>query len=165
MPAATNAALLDYETNIEDALATYLTSAISSTQILTMRTLLSSSGVLSTPRVTINVAVTGTNPNQQTNRSTDQAEYDSHKLATLTLACTARRDAAGQSLGTLRGKVRVAMLKASAALNGTSLPYYQTLLVREGSSQLSSDAVNDEITHQLSYALEFWIKPDQWAES
>lgn len=165
MAAPTNAALLDFEGNIEDAVAAYLTSAIASTQVLTMRTLLSSSGVLSTPRVTVNVAITGTNANQQNNRTTDQGEYDSHKLAQLTLACVTRRDASGQSLGTLRGKVRVAMLKATAALTSNNLPYYQIVTLREGASQLSSDSTNDEIIHQLSYALEFWIKPDQWAAS
>jgi hypothetical protein len=165
MAAPTNAALLDYEGNIEDAVATYLAASLASTQILTSRTILSTSGTLSTPRVTVSVQVGGTNPNQQNNRTTDGGEYDSHKLATLSLDCTVRRDASGQSLGTLRGSVRVAMLQATAALTAVNLPYYQIITLRESASAMASDAVNDEISHTLSYQLEFFIKPDQWAAS
>ena len=165
MAATYNYQLLDYETNYEDALGTYLTSAIANTQILTPRTLLSSQPILTTPRVTVAVQVTGTNPNQTGMRTTDSKDYDSHKLGSVSLVCVTRRDASGQSLGTLRGKARVAMLGATAALNANNLPYYQTVTLREGSATMSSDADNDEIMTVLNYALEFYIKPDQWAAS
>ncbi len=165
MAAPTNAALLDYETAIEDALATYLATLLTGTQILTPRTVLSTSGTLSTPRVQLSVEITGTNANQQNDRTTDGLWYDSHKLAQLSLACIVRRDTSGQSIGTLRGKVRVAMLSATAALTSNNLPYYQVITLREGSSRAGINPENDEIFHQLTYALEFWIKPDQWAAS
>lgn len=165
MAAPTNAALLDYESNIEDALGTYLTAQIASTQILTPRTVLSTSGTLSTPRVTLSVEITGTNANQQNDRTTDGQTYDSHKIGQLSLACIVRRDAGTQALGTLRGTVRNALLSATAALNSNNLPYYQIITLREGSSRLSFDEANDEISHSISYALEFFIKPDQWAAS
>lgn len=163
MPATYNYQLLDYESNYETALGNYLANAITNTQILTPQTLLTSQPILTTPRVTVAVQVTGTNPNQTGVRTTDSADYDSHKLGTVSLVAVARRDASGQSLGTLRGKVRVAMLGATAALTTNNLPYYQTITLREGSASMGSDADNDEIFTTLNYNLEFYIKPDQWS--
>lgn len=163
MPATYNYQLLDFETNYEDALATYLANNIANTQILTPRTLASSQAVLTTPRITIACQITGTNPDQTGTRATDSKDYDSHKLGTLSLVCVTRRDASGQSLGTLRGKARVAMLAATAALNANNLPYYQTITLREGAATMGSDGENDEIFSTLQYNLEFYIKPDQWA--
>lgn len=165
MPAPSIAALLDYETNIEDALATYLDGQLAATQVLTTRTLLTSDEHLATPRVTVAVQLTGTNPDQQANRTTDGAEYDAHKLGTVTLVAAIRRNASGQSLTTLRGGLRQAMLAATAALTGVNLPYYQITTLREGAGSAGINADNDEIVYTLSYALEFFIKPDQWAAS
>ena len=165
MAASSNAVLLDYESNIEDAVAAYLETAISGTTILTPRTPLSDVEELPTPRVAVTFTIGGTFANQQANRATDGGEYDSMKSGTLQLVCAARRDASGQSLGTLRGKVRVAMLKPTAALNGTSLPYYQFITIREGGSAYGSNAINDEITGTVSYSVDFAIKTDQWAAS
>jgi hypothetical protein len=165
MAAPTIAALLDYETNIEDALATYLDAQISSTQVLTTRTLLTSDEILTTPRVSLSVQVTGTKPNQQTNRTTDSAEYDSHKIGTVTLFTAIRRNAGGQAMTALRGGVRKAMLSATAALTVSNLPYYQIVTLREGSCSTSVNEENDEIAYQITYNLEFFIKPDQWPAS
>ena len=163
MPATYNYQLLDFETNYENALANYFANAVTNTQILTPRVLLSSQPILTTPRVTIAVQITGTNPNQTGVRTTDSRDYDSHKQGTVSLVCAVRRDASGQSIASLRGKVRVAMLDATQALTANNLPYYQTITLREGASNLGSDADNDEILTTMSYALEFYIKPDQWA--
>jgi hypothetical protein len=163
MPASTNAALLDYETNIEDALATYLDGAITSTQVLTTRTLLTSDEILTTPRITVAVQIAGTNPSQQATKSSYAGDYDSHKLGTVSLVATMRRNASGQGMTALRGGIRAAMIPVVAALNGTNLPYYQILTLREGSCSTSFNADNDEIVYALTYALEFYIKPDQWA--
>lgn len=163
MAAPDNATLLDYETNIEDALVTYFASALPAVQLLTHRTLITEESELQTPRITLAVTMSGTDPNQQANRTTDGGEYDSHKLAALTFLAVVRRDAAGQSLGNLRGAIREAMLKPTAALNGTNLPYYQVVTMREQGSTTSFEASNDEIGTSISYALEFYIKPDQWA--
>ena len=165
MAAPSNAVLLDFEGNIEDAVATYLATVISGTTILTPRTAIGVVEFLPTPRVAVTFTVSGTFANQQANRSTDSGEYDAMKSGTLQLVCAVRRDASAQSLGTLRGKVRVAMLKPTAALNGTSLPYYQFITIREAASAFSSQAINDEIICQVTYAVDFYIKPDQWASS
>lgn len=165
MAASSIAELLDYETNIEDALKTHLTSSLGSTQILTSRTLLTSQEIVTTPRVTVAVQISGTNPNQQAQRTTDNAEYDCHKLGSVTLDAVIRRNGSGQSLTTLRGGIRKAMLEATSALNGTTLPYYQVITLREGSSAPSYDKDNDEIMMTMTYALEFFIKPDQWPVS
>lgn len=165
MPASSIAVLLDYETNIEDALATYLAAQIASTQILTTRTLLTSQEILTTPRITVAVSIAGTNPNQQNERTTDSAAYDSHKLGSVNLVAVMRRNASGQSLTTLRGGIRKAMLEATAALTVSNLPYYQIITLREGSSSPGYDKDNDEITLSMTYQLEFFIKPDQWPAS
>lgn len=165
MAAPNNATLLDYEGNVEDALRTYLAAQLPTTQCLSPRTLIADAPILTTPRVTVSVQITGTNANQQANRTTDSAEYDSHKLGNVTLICATRRDGSGQALGTLRGAVRAAMLSATAALTAVNLPYYQIVTLREGSATMGSDPTNDEIFTSLTYALEFFIKPDQWAAS
>jgi hypothetical protein len=165
MAAPSNAVLLDYEGNIEDALRTYLATELPTAQCLSPRTLISDAAILTTPRVTVAVQITGTNANQQGTRTTDSSEYDSHKLGTVTLVCATRRDGTGQSLGTLRGAVRASMIRAEAALNGTNLPYYQVITLREGSATMGSDPANDEIFTSITYALEFYIKRDQWAAS
>lgn len=163
MPAPSIAVLLDYETNIEDALATYLAAQIASAQILTPRTLLTSETQLETPRITIGVTISGTNPNQQNDRTTDGLWYDSHKLGTVTLTGVIQRNGSGQSLTTLRGGIRKAMLSATAALTNSNLPYYQIVTLREGSATMGFDADNDEINATLTYNLEFFIKPGEWA--
>lgn len=165
MPAPSIAALLDYETNIEDALATYLASALSGVQILTTRALITSEEIQETPRVTVSVNVTGTNPNHQATRTTDSLTYDSHKMGGVTLVAAIRRNASGQSMTALRGGVRQAMLAATAALDDSNLPYYQILTLREGSCTPSINSDNDELIYSMSYQLEFYIKPDQWAAS
>ena len=165
MAAPTNAALLDYEGNIEDALGTYLSNVLTATQVITPRTLIGTAPVLTTPRVTLSVQVTATDPNQQNNRTTDSKSYDSHKLGTVTLSCATRRDGTGLSLGALRGRVRVAMLDATAALTSTNLPYYEIQTLREGSATMASDADNDEILTVLSYSLAFFILPTQWSNN
>ena len=162
MAATTIAFLLDYETNIEDALRTHFSNTISNTQILTPRVLISSAPILTTPRVAISVSISGTNPNQTGTRPTYNTDYDSHKLGTVQLIATTRRDGTGQSLGTLRGQCRQAMLSATAALNVNTLPFYQVITLREAATTPLSDPDNDEIMAQISYNLEFYIKPDQW---
>lgn len=165
MPAPSIAALLDYETNYEDALATYLDAQLTGVQVLTPRTLITAAegGELTTPRVTVQMMLGGTYPNQEQQRTTDGAWYDSMKFGTLTLTSVIQRNGSGQSLTTLRGGIRKAMLAATAALNGTTLPYYQTLLVREGACQMSVGDTNDELIYAQSYELQFAIKTDQWA--
>lgn len=165
MPASTVAVLLDYESNFENALATHFSNTLSNVQILTPRVLIASAPILVTPRVTISTTITGTNPNQTGTRPSDGSDYDSHKIGTIQLAATTRRDATGQALGTLRGQCRQAMLQATAALNSNTLPYYQTVILREASTTSAANPDNDEIASVLTYNLEFYIKPDQWPAS
>ena len=115
MPAATIAALLDYETNIEDALKAHFQNTLPTTQILTPRVLIGTAPILTTPRITLVVGVTGTNANQTATRANTSQDYDSHKLGTVQAIGTVRRDGTGQSLGTIRGNIRQAMLQATAA--------------------------------------------------
>ena len=165
MPASTIAALLDYETNIEDALKAHFENTLPTTQILTPRVLIGTAPILTTPRITLVVGITGTNANQTGTRAGTSQDYDSHKLGTVQAIGTTRRDGTGQSLGTIRGNIRQAMLQATAALNSNTLPYYQVITLREGSCVSLSDSENDEISTQITYNLEFYIKPDQWPAS
>lgn len=161
MPASTIAALLDYETNIENALGTWLDNTLANVQVLTPRTLLTSDPILTTPRVTVTLQVTGTNPNQQGYRANGN-EYDAHKLGALTLSAVISRNNTSQSLTTLRGGIRQAMLSATAALNSNNLAYYQVVTLREQSSDTGPNGENDEIACRLGYAIEWFIKPEQW---
>lgn len=163
MPAPYNYTLLDYETNIEDTIAAYLVSQSVAPQVLTPRTAISSAAKVTTPRILVSLSVTGTNPNQQSNRATDSGEYDSHKSGVLKIICVFRRDSALGDIGKARGKVRVAMLKPTAAFS--SLAYYEVVTLRELSSALSINADNDEIMAELSYEIQWFILPNQWAGS
>lgn len=165
MAAPTVAALLDYETNLEDALAGHFNNTLSGVQVLTPRILIGSAPILTTPRVTLSVQITGTNPNQTGTRPSDSSDYDSHKIGTVQVGATTRRDATGQSLGTLRGQCRQTMLQATAALNSNTLPYYQVVILREASTTSAANPENDEIASLLTYNLEFYIKTDQWPAS
>jgi hypothetical protein len=163
MPAPTIAALLDYETAYEDAAAAHLSNTLSGVQVLTARSATQGTGpVLTTPRVTVGCIVTGTDPDQQNDRPASAGQYDSHKLAALSLECVTRRGASGTSLGTLRGSVRAALLAGSSIFNSNALPYYQTIVLREAGSASGTEPDNDEITTVLSYDLQFFIKPSEW---
>jgi hypothetical protein len=162
MPAPSNAALLDYEKNYEDALATYLATAITgSPQILTPRTTIATASQLSTPRIGVRMSITGTGQLEQW-RTTDGKVYEAWKAGSLELVCVARRDASGQALGDLRGGCRVALLEATAALNSTTLPYYETKFVVEEGSTPATFGDNDEISCTLRYGVQFVILPNQW---
>lgn len=163
MAAPTIAALLDYEGNYEDALQTYLAAQITGTQVLTPRTLATSQPKLTTPRITIAVQVTGTDMLHDSLRTTDGASYRDRKFGNVTIGAAIRRDASGQGIGPMRGKLRKAMLEATAALTEVNLPYYQTIALVEQSSAIGSDPENEEITVQMVWSLDFQIKPDQWA--
>jgi len=168
MPIASSIpSLLDFETNIEDALRTFLLGSTyfgAAHQVLTPRTLASTEAVLETPRVTLALTITGSGP-QELQRNTDSALYQAQRLGSLQIIAIARRDASGQALGTMRGKIRKAMLDATAALDSTALPYYNILTAIEGGSQSSADAENDEIAWAVTYVIEFIIRPDVWPAS
>lgn len=165
MPASSIALLLDYERNYEDAIQTHLENVLTGVQVLTPRDNVVDASWVTTPRVTVQVQITGTNPNQQANRSTDQGEYDSHKLASVSFECAVQRNNTSQSMTNVVGGVRKALLQPTAALNANTLPYYQTITLRESASSPTFDAGNDEIARTLSYALEFYIKPTEWPAS
>jgi hypothetical protein len=167
MPASSIAALLDYETNIEDAVRTFLLGSGyfgATHQILTPRTLLTTEAELETPRVTVALNVSGSGMLEE-QRTTDSAWYQAERTGTLQIIVTARRDGAGQSIGTMRGKVRKAMLDATAALDGSTLPYYSLLTVIESGAQNSGNAENDELACAMNFDVRFCIKPDAWPAS
>jgi hypothetical protein len=161
MPAPTIAALLAYELNIEDAYATALDGITTGVQILTSRTTLVVAGELATPRVEISLAVTGTGP-QENLRTTDNASYRSHKLGLLTIKVSCRREATSQLFGNMLGFIRGSLLEATQIFDATNLPYYQIAHLVETSSASEIFPGNDEIQSVLAYAIEWWIKPDQW---
>lgn len=168
MAAPDNATLLDFESQYEDATKTYL-DAISGTpfeQVLTPRTLHSVENNLETPRAMVRMTSSGINPaEQEAKRTTDGARYYCHYNGQLEITVATRRNATGQDHGKLRGWLRVAMLGASAAFNSNTVPYYQTLRLYESGASQTFDGENDEIISALTYDLEWYIKPDQWAAS
>ena len=97
--------------------------------------------------------------NPQPNTS---AYYFSHKTATVDLIVTTNRDNVSHSHGYLRGLVRQAMLESAAIMNANSVPYYQTIYVFEAGSTQGIVDTNDEISTQITYAIQFQVRPDQW---
>lgn len=167
MPASSIAALLDFEGNFEDALRAFLLGSGyfgATHQILTPRTLKSVEDALETPRVTIAMTTTasGILENQ---RTSDGAYYQANRQGQIQIVLAARRDGAGQAIGTMRGLARKAMLEATAAFDGGTLPYYSILTLIETGSVNSIDAANDEILCALTYAVDFFVKPDAWPAS
>lgn len=168
MAAPDNATLLDFESQYEDATKTYL-DAISGTpfeQVLTPRTLNSVESNLETPRAMVRLTSSGINSSEQEAvRTTDSARYYAHYNGQLEITVATRRNDTSQDHGKLRGWLRVAMLGASAAFNSNTVPYYQTLRVQESGASQAFDGENDEIMSALTYNVEWFIKPDQWAAS
>lgn len=168
MAAPDNATLLDFESQYEDATVTYL-EGISGTpfeQVLTTRTLNSVEGNLETPRAMVRMTSAGINQaEQEATRTTDGERYYCHYNGQIEVTAATRRNDVTQDHGKLRGWLRVAMLGATAAYNSNTVPYYQTLRLRESGADQTFDADNDEIVSALTYDIEWFIKPDQWAAS
>ena len=163
MPAPTIAALLDYETILEDALVAYFKSLYPAWQVLTDRTTPEDEAKLETPRIEIAIALTGsgTAEHQAQNRP-EEAHYESHKTGTLSIRAVARRPKADQSLGTMRGQLRQAMLPRTLALTSVNVPYYEITHVVEAGSAPAFFAGNDEIQCELTWDIAWFIKPDAW---
>lgn len=164
MPAPSDAAVLAYETNIEDAFVAYLKSVYASLQVLTARTSPADEKKNRTPRIELRVQVSSSGA-QENLRPRDGKRYRSHKIGTLTVRVVAQRGTAGQDLGLMCGRVRLALEPATAAITPEQLPYYQLVHLVEASGTPSILADNDEIILELGYAIEWWIRPDAWPVS
>lgn len=164
MPAPSVKALLDYETNFEDALAAYYATVFTGLQILTPRTPATVAQALVTPRVTIKMEITGTGSAEE-KPDGDAEYYEAHKLGVITIEAIVRRNASGQSLGVARGQIRESMLPRTHALTTTNLPYYEVLDITEGSCVPEIEEDNDEIKTVLKFPVEFAIMPEQWPVS
>jgi len=158
------AQLLDYETNIENCAQAYLAALSTGTQVLTHQTLITAQQKLITPRIEIELIVTGTHPGEN-DRNTDNAPYRAYKKGMLNFKCWARRNAGGTTLGTLRGQVRQAMLEASAMFNNTAMPWYAVAWYEEDSTRAAIEVSNDEIMTEISYSIHWWVQPDVWPVS
>lgn len=164
MPAPTIANLLDYETNIQDAFASYLAIAFPDCQILTPRTSPFDEDRLRTPRYELSLAVTGTGSAEH-DRITDGKVYESTKTGSLAIRAVAQRAVIDQSLGRLRGQLRNALLPATLAVGAADLPYYELTHIQETGCSPQSFAGNEEIISDLTWSLSWFIKPDQWPVS
>lgn len=167
MPAATTETVLDFETNIEDAVRTFLLTTPyfgAAHQILTPRTLLTTEAELETPRITVQLSVTGSGA-QERQRTTDGLWYQAHKTGSLVITGVTRRDGSGQDIGAMRGKIRKAMLELSAAFDDTNMPYYYMFTVVESGTVNSAGEGNDELAAQITFAIEFFIRPTAFSSS
>lgn len=164
MPAPSIAVLLNYEGNIEDAIVAHIAALYPNYQVLTARTAAADEGKLQTPRVEVELVTAGSG-SARNDRLVDGREYESHRLGSLTIRVVARRDAAGQDLGAMRGQMRYVMLPATMALTDVTLPYYEIADISEGSSTPGIFLGNDEIMSDLEWAIQWFIKPDAWPAS
>lgn len=164
MAAPTIAALLDFETNIEDAFAVYLRIAHPTYQVLTPRTIPSDQDKLRTPRFELSLAITGSGSSEH-DRTIDGKTYESSRTGSLSIRAATRRADPDNLLGTLRGQLRAALLPATLAVDATDLPYYALTHITEAGASPQSFAGNDEIISDLSWSIAWFIKPDQWPAS
>lgn len=166
MPAPNIATLFDFETNYENPLASYFVNAApfanANVDVITSLTPIANTEYLTTPRLTVEVVVTGTDINHEQQIPNSAVRFYDHKMLGITLTLTTARDDPAQNHGLLRGAIRAAMLETSAIMNSNSVPYYQTVYVTETGSTQGQTESNDEISTAISYALNFAILPSAW---
>lgn len=167
MPAPNIATLYDFETHYENAVSNYYSGLNGNpfNQVLTPRTVSNvnaETDYLQTPRLMVRAAIVGIGLHETV---ADGNYYESHYMGTITLDVVTARNDTAQNHGNLRGRARQGMLSATAICNTNSVPYYQTVAILPLTSNQLIDADNDEIMTQLVYSLEFFIKPDQYANS
>lgn len=175
MPAPNIASLYDLETAYEGVLANYFANAnLAGTtfgQVVTPQTNLSDAAWLTTPRLQIRVGVSGVGQagsgiqqGQYVFNNVTQNYWSEYQLTAEFTVCTSRNNAA-QPHGLLRGTVRQGMLQATAILNNSVLPYYQTVDVLPLTSTQGIEPTNDEINTQMVYQLDVFIPPASFPNS
>ncbi len=174
MPAPNIATILDWETAYEGALRNYfqnvqLGAANAFVQVLTPATMANiaanvNTSYLLTPRLQIKMSASSTGLEEVTGAATNGNYFYNEKQATIVLDVASRRDST-QNHGLLRGLTRQGMLSATAALNPTTNPYFQTLLLIETNSVQGVDAENEEIITSLTYQVKFAIIASQFPAS
>jgi hypothetical protein len=172
VPAPNIATLYDFEGQYETALRNYFANmnvnGQTFGQVVTPQSNLVSADHLTTPRLQVRVSMTGLGADGSgykedfTTSGNLATNYYSHYTAQLTLDVVSSRSNTSQSHGLLRGATRQAMLEATAIMNNTTVPYYQTVFVTPTGSAQGIDEANDEIQTQLSYALELFIPPSSY---
>ena len=174
MPAPNIATLYDFETAFEDALRNYFVNVNVGgylfNQVLTPRTNANVEAFQETPRLQIKAGITGLAASgsgvQETAVSlTTDTNYYSYYTLGITLDVVTQRQNTSQPHGLYRGATRQGMLEYTAALNNTTLPYYQTVFMNPGASTQVIDGDNDAIITSLAYSLDFWIPPSSFPNS
>lgn len=172
MPAPNIATLYDFEGQYETALGNYFTNLNVGgqrfSQVVTPQTNLVSADHLITPRLQVRVSMTGLGADGSgykedfTTSGNLASNYYSHYTAAITLDVVTSRSNTSQIHGQLRGGTRQAMLEATAIMNNTTVPYYETVFVTPTGSAQAVDEANDEIQTQLTYAVELFIPPSSY---
>lgn len=165
MPATTEAALFDYYGAIPAATVTALTPVYTgdNVQLLTQRTLQSSAEKKTTPRIEVSLTITGSPEHHSFDRA--GVEYRDTREGQLIFRLFARRDGAGQSLGTMVGKLLANLRKGKALLTAVNLPYYEVIYLEEISGQEEIESDNDEIGLIIAADISFQIKPSEFPAS
>lgn len=165
MAAPTYAALYDWETLMEDGIAsaigTILTAASITAQINTTR----DGATESTPRIDVMFSPGNSNGHMtaigQANPKQVPDQFDG--TATIRIS-TARPISTGNAAihGTIRGWVRYTMSAGARGLTEGSLPYLQILdMLPAGSASQIYDEKSQDIT-ELSYKVTFAIRQTAW---
>ena len=169
MPAPNIATLWDFESPYEDSLRNYFVNVnmngVAFAQVLTPRTNMNVAPFQNTPRLQIKASVIGlaaSGAGVQESRVTLNnvaTNYYSYYSLSVALDVITQRSNGSQPHGLFRGATRQGMLEYTAAMNNTTVPYYQTCFVNPGSSTQVVDADNDEIITSLAYNLDLFIPP------
>lgn len=165
MPASSEAALFDYYGVIPAAVVAALTTVYSgdNVQLLTQRTLQTTAEKKITPRVEVKLRITGSPEHHSRDRA--GVEYRDTRSGDLIFTLVTRRDGAGQSLGTLVGKLLANLRKGKTLLNASNMPYYEVIYLEESGGEEEIETENDEIGLAIVAGIEFQIKPDQFPMS
>lgn len=165
MPASTYADLYDWETLIENGIASAISTILSATSIAGQVNVTRGTETESTPRVDVTFS-----PGISLGQMTAMGQANPKQVpgafdGTLTLRISTARaieDDNAELHGQIRGWVRYVMSAGARGLNTTILPYLQILdMLPSGSASQIYDEKSQDIT-ELSYAVKFAIRNDAW---
>jgi hypothetical protein len=165
MPASTYADLYDWETLIENGIASAISTILGASSIGAQVNVTRGTGTEETPRVDVTFSPGSSLGHMTTIGQANPKQVPDMFDGTLTLRISTARpieDDDAELHGEIRGWVRYVMSAGARGLNETILPYLQIMdMLPSGSASQIYDEKSQDIT-ELSYAVKFAIRPSAW---